>query len=351
MAHPWKVTETRSTWQPGMTPDSLDNPVADHTPVLLREVLDLLQCAPGRRYVDGTIGLGGHAEGILSLVQPDGFLLGLDRDEESLAIARTRLVQYAGTFRLLHENFKNLPLVLNNLGITPVDGILVDLGISSFQLLSPERGFSFQSDAMLDMRMDKSQRMTAADLINSMTEQQLADLIHRYGEERYARRIARAVLAARSRDPITRCSQFADVVRRAVPARPTPAIHPATRTFQALRIAVNQELDGLDEFIAGSVPFLRPGGRFVIITFHSLEDRIVKRAFRALAGQCVCDRPPELCLCSREPLVRLVAHRAIRPGELEVEQNPRSRSARLRCVERLDIRGPESKAPAKVESQ
>jgi 16S rRNA (cytosine1402-N4)-methyltransferase len=330
-------------------PDSSHNPAADHTPVLLRETLELLQCAAGRRYVDATLGLGGHAEAILERIQPDGFLLGLDRDEESLAIARSRLAQYAGMFRLLHENFKNLPLVLNNTGITPVDGILVDLGVSSFQLLSPERGFSFQSDAMLDMRMDKSQRLTAADLINSLAEAQLVQIIQRYGEERYARRIARAIGAARRKGPITRCSQLAELVRRAVPAQRIPATHPATRTFQALRIAVNQELDGLDEFIAGSVSFIRPGGRFVVISFHSLEDRIVKRAFRALAGQCVCDRPPELCRCSRRPLARLVTHRVIRPGEEEVNLNPRSRSARLRCVECLEVSGQESQAPGTVE--
>ena len=349
MAQACKADETRPIWRTETMPDSLNNPGTDHTPVLLRETLELLSCAPGGRYVDATLGLGGHAEAILECIQPDGFLLGLDRDEESLGIARARLAQYAGMFRLLHENFKNLPLVLNNTGITPVDGILVDLGISSYQLLSPARGFSFQSDAMLDMRMDKSQRLTAADLINSLAEDQLSRIIHRYGEERYARRIARAIVAARAKGAITRCSQLAELVRRAVPARRIPAIHPATRTFQALRIAVNQELDGLDEFLTETVSFLRPGGRFVVISFHSLEDRIVKRAFRALAGQCVCDRPPELCTCSRQPQAKLVTNRAIRPGETEVELNPRSRSARLRCVERLNVSGLGSLVPETIE--
>ncbi len=350
MAYACKAGETRPAWQTEMMPDSFNSPGTDHTPVLLRETLELLNCAPGGRYVDATLGLGGHAEAILERIQPDGFLLGLDRDEESLAIARARLTRHAGMFRLLHENFKNLPLVLNNTGITPVDGILADLGISSFQLLSPERGFSFQSDAMLDMRMDKSQRLTAADLVNSLAEAQLARIIHEYGEERYARRIAKAIAAARTQGPVTRCSQLAELVRRAIPARGMPATHPATRTFQALRIAVNQELDGLDEFITGSVSFLRPGGRFVVISFHSLEDRIVKRAFRALAGQCVCDRPPDLCRCPRQRVARLITHRVIRPGETEVELNPRSRSARLRCVERLDASGRESRTPGHVES-
>ncbi len=349
MACVCKAGETRLIWRTETMPDSFNNPGADHTPVLLREAMELLHCAPGGRYVDATLGLGGHAEAILERIQPDGFLLGLDRDEESLGIARARLAQHAGMFRLLHENFKNLPLVLNNTGITPVDGILVDLGISSFQLLSPARGFSFQSDAMLDMRMDKSQRLTAADLINSLPEGQLSQIIQRYGEERYARRIARTIVAERTKGAVTRCSQLAELVRRSVPAHRMPATHPATRTFQALRIAVNQELDGLDEFITASVSFLRPGGRFVVISFHSLEDRIVKRAFRALAGQCVCDRPSELCTCSRQPLARLVTHRAIRPGETEVELNPRSRSARLRCVERLEVAGHESLVPETIE--
>ncbi len=350
MAYACKAGETRPAWQIEMMPDSLNSPGTDHMPVLLRETLEFLNCAPGGRYVDATLGLGGHAEAILERIQPDGFLLGLDRDEESLAIARARLTRHAGMFRLLHENFKNLPLVLNNTGITPVDGILADLGVSSFQLLSPERGFSFQSDAMLDMRMDRSQRLTAADLVNSLAEAQLARIIRDYGEERYARRIAKAIAVARTQGPVTRCSQLAELVRRAIPACRMPATHPATRTFQALRIAVNQELEGLDEFITGSVSFLRPGGRFVVISFHSLEDRVVKRAFRALAGQCVCDRPPDLCRCSRQRVARLITHRAIRPGETEVELNPRSRSARLRCVERLDVSGQESRVPGNGES-
>jgi 16S rRNA (cytosine1402-N4)-methyltransferase len=198
--------------------------------------------------------------------------------------------------------------------------------------------------------MDKRQRLTAADLINSLTETQLAQLILRYGEERHARRIAHAIVASRTNGSITRCSQLAELVRRAIPAHRVPATHPATRTFQALRIAVNQELEGLDEFITGSVSFLRPGGRLVVISFHSLEDRIVKRAFRALAGQCVCDRPPDLCKCSRQPVARLVTRRALRPGEAEVELNPRSRSARLRCVERLEVSGQGFPAPGQLES-
>lgn len=307
----------------------------EHTPVMLQEVLGILQCKPGGIYLDATVGLGGHAQAILEQIQPGGLLIGLDRDKESLEKARVRLQSFSNSLRLLHENFKNLPLVLNNLAVGPLDGILVDLGISSFQILSQERGFSFQSDSMLDMRMDRTQRQTAADLVNGLPEEQLADIIFRYGEERLSRRIAAAIVAARERGPITRCSQLAEIVSRAVRVRGFLTIHPATRTFQALRIAVNQELDGLEEFFLETIPFLRPGGRLAAISFHSLEDRIVKRVFRMLAGQCVCDRPRELCVCSRQEQVRLITTRAMKPGAAELEINPRARSARLRAVEKI----------------
>ena len=333
------------TWRTEVMLHGPDSGIPEHAPVLLRETIELLGCRPGRRYVDATVGLGGHAEAILERIQPGGVLLGLDRDEEALAIARRRLARYAASVRLLHENFKNLPLVLNNTGLRPVDGILADLGVSSFQLLSPERGFSFQADSMLDMRMDKSQRLTAADLLNSLNEDQLGDILRRYGEERYARRIARTIVAKRRKGAITRCLQLADLIRQSVPVRGAPAIHPATRTFQALRIAVNQELEGLEDFLIEAVTFLEPGGRLVVIAFHSLEDRIVKQAFRRLAGQCVCGRPVELCLCPRRRDVRLVTARAVKPGNEELSQNPRSRSARLRCVERTNEFGPESRKP------
>jgi len=302
---------------------------------MLQEVLGILQCKPGGIYLDATVGLGGHAQAMLEQIQPGGLLIGLDRDKESLEKARVRLQSFSNSLRLLHENFKNLPLVLNNLAVGPLDGILVDLGISSYQILSQERGFSFQSDSMLDMRMDRTQRQTAADLINGLPEDQLADIIYRFGEERLSRRIAAAIVAARERGPITRCSQLADIVSRAVRVRGFLSIHPATRTFQALRIAVNQELDGLEDFFLEAISFLRPGGKMAAVSFHSLEDRIVKRAFRILAGQCVCDRPRELCICSRRELVRLITPRAIKPGAAELEINPRARSARLRAVEKI----------------
>jgi 16S rRNA (cytosine1402-N4)-methyltransferase len=316
--------------------DSTSNgTVTEHTPVMLREVLEILQCHPGGTYVDSTVGLGGHSRAILESIQPGGLLIGLDRDKESLEKARRQLPAYADSTRLLHENFKNLPLVLNHLGIEPIDGILVDLGVSSYQLLSPERGFSFQSEDLLDMRMDRSQRLTAADLVNGLPEEQLADIIYRFGEERHSRRIAAAIVRDREQARITRCSQLAQIVCRAARGRSEHTIHPATRTFQALRIAVNQELEGLEEFIANVLPFLKPGGRLAVISFHSLEDRIVKRAFRLLSGYCVCERPPALCTCPRQMSARIITPRPITPGGAELAVNARARSAKLRGLERI----------------
>jgi 16S rRNA (cytosine1402-N4)-methyltransferase len=307
----------------------------EHIPVMRKEVLDLLQCKPGGVYVDATVGLGGHAEAILESLQPGGQLIGIDRDKESLERVQARLKPYGDSLRLLHDNYKNLPLILNNLAGQPLDGILIDLGVSSYQLLSPERGFSFQSDAVLDMRMDRTQQWTAADLVNKLSESELADLIYRYGEERLSRRIAAAIVQERSKAPITRCAQLAGIISRAFRVRGHQPIHPATRTFQALRIAVNEELEGLEEFLSEGFGFLKSGGRMVVIAFHSLEDRIVKRAFRRLAGQCVCDAPPELCKCPRQALANLITHRPMTPGPEELAANPRARSARLRSLERI----------------
>jgi 16S rRNA (cytosine1402-N4)-methyltransferase len=306
----------------------------EHQPVMLQEVLELLQCRPDSVFVDCTVGLGGHAAAILERIQPHGMLVGLDRDKESLEKAQARLKAFGSSARLVHDNFKNLPLVLNRLGITPVDGILVDLGVSSYQLLSRERGFSFQGDAALDMRLDRTQRWTAAHLVNELSQEELADLIYRYGEERLSRRIAAAIVTARNKCPITRTSQLAEIVSRVVRTRGFPVIHPATRTFQALRIAVNQELEGLEEFLTEALTFLKPGGRLAVIAFHSLEDRIVKQTFKALSGLCVCGRPQELCICSRLVRGRLVTTRALKPDGAELESNPRARSARLRCIEK-----------------
>jgi 16S rRNA (cytosine1402-N4)-methyltransferase len=324
----------RFSFQPVLMNLPSDYMEAEHQPVMLPEVMQLLQCRPGSVVVDATLGLGGHAREILERILPGGMLIGIDRDRESLEIARFRLIDYSSSMRLYHENYKNLPLVLNNLGIKPVDGILIDLGVSSFQMLSRERGFSFQGEGMLDMRMDQSQRVTAANLVNELEEETLADIIYRFGEERMSRRIASAIVAERSRGPITRSAQLAEIVSRAVRARGYQRIHPATRTFQALRIAVNRELEGLEEFLVQTVSFLKPGGRLVVIAFHSLEDRIVKTAFRRVSGQCICNRPPELCQCSREGAARVLTRKPLTPQPSELAANPRSRSARVRAVER-----------------
>jgi 16S rRNA (cytosine1402-N4)-methyltransferase len=312
-----------------------DHTENEHISVMRNVALELLRCEPGGIYVDATVGLGGHSLGILERIQPGGLLVGIDRDKESLEKAEGRLKDYPNSYRLFHDNYKNLPLILNNLALKPVDGILVDLGVSSFQLLSSERGFSFQSDEMLDMRMDRTQQWTAADLVNNMPEAELADIIYRYGEERLSRRIAAAIVHERSKGPISRCDQLASIVSRAFKVRGHQSIHPATRTFQALRIAVNEELEGLEEFFSEAFTFLKPGGRIVAIAFHSLEDRIVKRVFRRLAGQCVCEAPPELCRCPRQAFGRLLTSRPMTPSPEELTANPRARSARLRCLERI----------------
>jgi 16S rRNA (cytosine1402-N4)-methyltransferase len=307
----------------------------EHVPVMVREALNLLQLKPGGIYVDATVGMGGHSQAILEKIQPGGLLIGIDRDKESLEKAQARLKPFSDCLRLFHDNYKNLPLILNNLAIRPVDGILIDLGVSSYQLLSPERGFSFQSDALLDMRMDRTQQWNAADLVNNSSEVELANIIYRYGEERLSRRIAAAIVQEREKAPITRCSQLASIINRAFKVRGHQGIHPATKTFQALRIAVNEELHGLEEFLSEAFGFLKNGGRIVVIAFHSLEDRIVKRAFRQLAGQCICDQPPELCRCPRQALGSLITPRPITPGPEELAINPRARSARLRSLEKV----------------
>ena len=306
-----------------------------HVPVMLEEVLDLLQLGHGDVCVDGTVGLGGHSEAILDRIQPGGLLIGIDRDKESLAKAGERLKSFTGGFRLFHDNFKNLALTLDSLSIESVNSILLDLGVNSWQLLSTERGFSFQSDAMLDMRMDRTQSRTAKDIVNETPEKELADLIYQYGEEKFSRRIAAAIVNEREITPITRCSQLAGIISRVIPVRGPRRIHPATKTFQALRITLNAELEGLEEFLSDIAGFLKPGGRLVIISFHSLEDRAVKRAFRRLAGQCVCDAPSELCRCDRQVSVKILTSRPLTPGTEELAVNPRARSARLRAVEKI----------------
>jgi 16S rRNA (cytosine1402-N4)-methyltransferase len=295
----------------------------DHIPVLKREVLEALPLRSPAVYVDCTLGGGGHAEAILDATAPDGSLIGIDRDEAAIQRAGERLKRYGTRVRLFHENFKNLGTLLKTQGVRSVDGILMDLGMSTLQLTDSERGFSFQKDGPLDMRMDRRSPMTAAALVNSLPERQLAQILFEYGEERWANRIARVVTEARKKKPITTTLELADLVRRAIP-RPAQArrLHPATKTFQALRIAVNQELDHLAAVLSDAAVLLNPGGRLCVIAFHSLEDRIVKRTFKVLTQ------------AEAAPL-RLVTKKPIVPGREEIRMNPRSRSAKLRVVERV----------------
>jgi 16S rRNA (cytosine1402-N4)-methyltransferase len=331
-----------------------------HLPVLLREVVAALGCRPGGgTWVDGTVGAGGHAEAILRATNPDGRLVGCDRDPEALAIARRRLEPFAARVDLHGADHRDLPALLDRLGVAPVEGILLDLGVSSMQLDDAERGFSFRLDGPLDMRMDRGSRIeTAADLVNGLPERALADLLARRGEEPQATRIAHAIVREREQRPIVRTAHLAQVIATAAGARAGRSrrlagsgkrggrsggedlsgrgpLHPATRSFQALRIAVNGEIDYLPELLAGCVERLRPGGRLAVVAFHSLEDRAVKQTFRALAHRCVCPRDLPRCGCGRPDLVRQVTSGAERPRADEVHANPRSRSARLRAVERV----------------
>ncbi len=294
--------------------------VAEHVPVMSAEVVAALAPARGGVFVDCTLGLGGHAAAVLEAGATR--VIGIDRDEEALAIARERLAGRSGQVEFVHADYRGIDDVLDSRGISRVDGILADLGVSSLQFDGAGRGFSFQRDEPLDMRMDRSAGPTAADLIADLPEEALADVIYRYGEERHSRRIARVVVEARRGGGVATTGQLAALVRRAIPRKGYSPIHPATRTFQALRIAVNRELDGLDRFIEQACERLAPRGRLVVIAFHSLEDRVVKHTLRAL----VADGSRSL---------RLLARKAARPTAPEVEANPRARSARLRAVERL----------------
>jgi len=286
----------------------------DHLPVLLAESLELLAVRPGGLYVDGTLGLGGHASEVLRRSAPDGRFLGVDKDGETLERAMARLAPFGPRARFAQADFREIPELLAG---ALADGILLDLGVSSVQLDSAERGFSFQADGPLDMRMDRTRGETAAEIVNRTRERDLADLIFRFGEERGSRRIARAIIRAREHGPIRTTAELAEVVRRAAP-RGRPGLHPATRTFQALRIRVNRELEDLAQALSALAECLAPGGRLVVIAFHSLEDREVKHTFRALATGGF----------------RLLTKKPIRPGAPELHANPRARSARLRAVAR-----------------
>ena len=289
-----------------------------HEPVMVSEVLALLVPSRGGTFVDCTVGLGGHARAVLEAGATR--LIGLDRDPEAVRRARAALEAFGSRTEVVHADYRRMAEVLDERDVTTVEGVLVDLGVSSMQLDAAGRGFSFQRDEVLDMRMDTSAGPTAAEMLAEADERTLADVIYEFGEERYARRIARAIVAARAAAPIDSTGRLADITRRAVPRRGYARIDPATRTFQAVRIWVNRELDGLDVFLRQAAQRLAAGGRIAVLSFHSLEDRIVKHTFRALQAEL-------------PPIVRVLTRRPVLPGEAEVARNPRARSAKLRGAE------------------
>ena len=317
-------------------PDSeLLTPNLVHTPVLLREAVDLLAPKAGGLYVDGTLGAGGHAAEILKRSAPDGVLIGMDHDADAVERCSNSLAPFGDRVIIRQANYRDLPRVLSELGHTLVDGVLLDLGLSWFHLKDPERGFSFMLDGPLDMRMDMSRPHSAADLVNTLPREELVRIIREYGEDHRAGAIARAIEKARVRGPITSTVQLAEIVSSVFPPYPPRRIHPATLTFQALRIAVNDELESLSEALSGILPILKPGGRVAVITFHSLEDRIVKQTFVKEAKGCVCPPRMPVCACGRKPVIRILTHRPVVAGEEEVRTNPASRSAKLRAAEKL----------------
>jgi len=307
-----------------------------HEPVMLPEVLEWIRPIAGGVYCDGTLGGGGHSGAILQAAGPDAVLYGIDRDETAIAAATERLQQYPG-FHAIHGNFHDARRLLEEAGAPKLDGVLLDLGVSSPQLDTPERGFSYHEDAPLDMRMDRSQGRTAAELLNTAEEAELAGIIRDFGEEKWAARIAKMICEHRAAKPMETTFDLASAVDAAIPkaVRRKEDGHPARRTFQAIRIAVNDELTPLDQAVCELVDCLKPGGRICIITFHSLEDRLVKRCFQRLQHPCICPPKAPVCTCGRKPVVRILAGGAIKPSGEETGRNPRARSAKLRVAEKL----------------
>jgi 16S rRNA (cytosine1402-N4)-methyltransferase len=305
-----------------------------HIPVLYDEVLALLQPHRGGRYIDGTVGAGGHAAGILAGSAPDGRLLGFDRDPQVIAVARERLSLFGDRAELVNASYATMGEVAPVMGFGAVEGVLLDLGLSSRQLADAERGFSFLVDGPLDMRFDSREGESAADLINNLSAEELADIFWRYGEERRSRRIARLIVTHR---PLTTTRELADLIASDIkrPSGPTGRRHPATQVFQALRIAVNDELATVERGLTAALGLLKPGGRLAVISFHSLEDRLVKNRFRDQSRACVCPPEQPVCTCGGRAELELLTRKAVKASEQETEMNPRSRSARLRVVARV----------------
>jgi len=313
-----------------------------HRPVLLDEVVRLLAPRPGGTYVDCTLGGGGHAKAILSRILPGGQLVGVDVDIDAIRYASSALAEFSASISLVQGNFADLEKILQELGIRSVDGVLFDLGVSSHELGTPERGFSLLLPGPLDMRMDPRQPVTAADLVNGLSEHELADLIYTHSDERWARRIARAIVERRRAAPVRTTTELAEIVSAAIPAAAhPPRVHPATRTFLALRIAVNSELESLDSGLAAAAKALAIGGRLAAISYHSLEDRKVKQFLAVGSGRCICPRGMPECACGARRFLRVLTRKPVTPTDEEIRGNPRSRSAKLRAAEKIAPTGPE----------
>ena len=308
-----------------------------HLPVMADEVIGTLAPQPGSLQIDATVGGGGHTERILEAASPDGRVLGLDADEAAIERVAQRLARFGDRLVLRRSNFRELATVAPAAGFAAVDGMLFDLGLSSFQLADRERGFGFRTGGPLDMRFDTTRGVPASELLGTLDADELAVLFRRYGEEPAAWRIAKAIVAARASAPVRTAEELAALVERVSPGNPRRRrrIHPATRVFQALRIAVNEELDALEDGLAAAVDLLRPGGRLVVLSYHSLEDRIVKRFIAAERRGCTCPPEAPVCVCGKAPRLRLVTRPSLTPGDAEIDANPRARSARLRAAERL----------------
>ncbi len=306
-----------------------------HISVLLNETVDSLSVHPGGVYVDGTLGGGGHSLEIAKRLGGEGTLIGIDRDEAAVSAAGARLSQFGETVRIVRGNYSSMPEIVKDLGYAKVDGIVLDLGVSSYQLDEAERGFSYMHDAPLDMRMDRRETRTAADLINTASERELFRIIRDYGEERFAQNIAKHIVERREEKPIETTGELVEIIRASIPMKlQKSGGHPAKRTFQAIRIELNGELSALEESLDGMIDLLNDGGRLSVITFHSLEDRIVKAAFRRNENPCTCPPGFPVCVCGKKPKGRVLTRKPLLPSQEETEENPRAKSAKLRVFER-----------------
>ena len=308
-----------------------------HVPIMVSEVLALLEPARGGIFVDGTLGGGGHAEAVLSAMPETGRLFGIDRDDEALKAAGARLSRFGDRFTAIKGNFFDMKSLLKDRGVEKVDGILLDLGVSSHQLDAAERGFSYKAEAPLDMRMDRSAPLTARTVVNTWSEAELKRIFYEYGEEKFSAKIAARIVERRREKPIETTTELAELIKGAIPAkfRNEPQ-HPARRCFQAIRIAVNGELDGLHDAIQAAHDLLNPGGRLAILTFHSLEDRIVKNAFRTFENPCTCPKSAPVCICGKKPTAKVLTRHPLVASEQEQKENSRATSAKLRAIVRMD---------------